>query len=123
MVTVSKSDHGKVSAQRARLLRAQAARAELKLGTERGQLVNVDAAASVIECVIVAIRAKLLALPGKAAPRVVACNNLNEVKALLDEQVRDCLTEIASIDPSASPSPLPAGHRARKAGKAAEAVR
>ena len=99
MVTVNKSAHRKVSTERARLLRVQSRLKELELSLKRGELVHVFDAADVIEGVVVAIRAKLLALPGKASPRVVVCSSIGEVKTLLDDAIRECLEEIASIDP------------------------
>ena len=88
-----------VSKQRERLLAAQAGRAELKLRKERGDLVHVDVVADVLEPVVIAIRQRLLALPGRASAQVVACNSIAEVHAILDGIVRECLSEISTLDP------------------------
>jgi hypothetical protein len=65
----------------------------------RGDLVYSADTAAPLGAVIVAIRAKILGFGSKVAPRVVACSNVNEVKALIDAASRDILLEIAEIDP------------------------
>ena len=99
MTTVSSSANGKVSVQRARLLAAQAARNELKLQQERKETVYTWEAAEALEAVIVAIREKLLSLPTKCAPQVVAANSIAEVKAILSGIVDECLTELGTLNP------------------------
>jgi hypothetical protein len=119
-----KSKPRSLESERARLAKEQADKLEMENAQTRGELVHVDDAASAVECVVVAIRAKALSLGSKLAPQVVACSNVNEVKAIIDAGADDFLREIAEIDSGrvcgagkGHPGEAPAG------SAAAEAVR
>ncbi len=95
MVTISKAAHGAVSTARAKLLKAQSARQELKLRQERGELVDARAVERTWQKMVVTCRAKLLALPTKLAPQVVSCSSMAEVHKLLEDAIHEALTELA----------------------------
>jgi hypothetical protein len=103
-----------VARERARWLRARANREEHELAKECGLYVHIDDAADAVERVIVAIRAKALSLGNKLSPQVVACSNVNEVRALIDAGADDFLREIAEIDPAGSGSAKTRARSARR---------
>lgn len=85
--------------ERSRLLRAQAKRQELRLSRESGEVVAVEDALDYLEAVVTALREKLLAMPDRISPHIVAANDLREVKTILSGHVEAMLRDMASIDP------------------------
>ena len=99
-----------LTAERARLARVQAERQELALARERGALLEAGDVQAVWEQYIAHCRARLLALPDTAAPRVVSLD-VRGAADILRELVYEALTELARYnpdhadDPSASTQP------------------
>jgi len=87
-------------AERARLLKANADKVELDLAERRQELVPVDEAAALLERVIVAVRARVLAIPTRAAPLVRGKRRTAEVRDVLQTLTDEVLHEIAAIDPA-----------------------
>jgi len=115
---------GSLEKERARLAREQADKLQMENAQTRGELVHVDDAASAVESIIIAIRAKALSLGTKLAPQVVVCNNVNEVKAIIDAGADDFLRELAEINPAGTRGTEQRDPEAAPAGPAAaEAVR
>ena len=84
--------------ERARLARVQTERQELQLARERGQLLPA-ADVEVVWCGYIAnARARLLALPEVAAPRVVG-ETVVAATTILRGLVYDALEELAAYDP------------------------
>jgi hypothetical protein len=89
-----------LSIERARLASAQADKTEFDLKISHGEYIHKDTAAGLWEKVVMAIRSKLLSLPTKMAPLVLACNELAEAKEVMDGATREILTELSGIDPA-----------------------
>jgi phage terminase Nu1 subunit (DNA packaging protein) len=85
-------------ASRARLLKAQAEAQEMENAKERGELLPVDLIDQTWTDMAGAFKTRVLSIPGKAAPQVVACNSIPEVKALLEQMVIEALSELSRGD-------------------------
>lgn len=73
---------------------AEAALSELELAREQGAVVEIEDVAAEIDEQLANVRAKLLGLAPKCAPMIVAAEDLNEVKAVLEDAVREALDEL-----------------------------
>ena len=80
--------------ERARLTHHQANIAELDEDTKRGDLVDREAVILEVSEAVANMRAKLLNLPHKVAPVIVAVDDLHEVKAVIEAAVHEALTEL-----------------------------
>jgi len=85
-------------ASRARLIKAQAEAQEMENAKERGELLPVDLIEQTWTDMAGAFKSRVLSIPGKAAPQVVACNSITEVKALLEQMVIEALSELSRGD-------------------------
>lgn len=85
-----------LNAQRARLAKWQADIAELKAGQMRAELVETSAVEQAVVAAFVNVRARLLAIPAKAAPRV-AGKSAAEVQDLLRGHVEEALRELSEM--------------------------
>lgn len=82
-------------AERARLTKLQADHENLKVKEKAQDLIPADMVSEALTEVCTNIKTKMLSLPTKMAPKV-AGSNQREVQALLEEQVREALTELYS---------------------------
>lgn len=82
--------------ERARLAKGQADAQEMKNAQLRGELIPREDVVVAWQSVIARSRARLLSLPGKAAPLVAGLSSLAEIKELLTDIVHDALAELAS---------------------------
>jgi phage terminase Nu1 subunit (DNA packaging protein) len=89
--------------ERARLARVQTERQELELALRRGELLEAGEVQATWESLLYTCRARLLALPSTAAPRV-SMADVHEARAILDDLVREALTELSKYDPEEDPS-------------------
>jgi phage terminase Nu1 subunit (DNA packaging protein) len=87
-----------VHAERARLVRAQAARAELEVEQRKGLLLPVIDVLHSWEQLVDAFRARLLSLPMRLAPRLVAMNESRTIQTALTASVREALQELSRFD-------------------------
>jgi phage terminase Nu1 subunit (DNA packaging protein) len=87
-----------LSRERALLARSQRERVDLDIAIKRGSVVKTEVAQEVVGKIVEAFRAKVLALPTRAAPEVVALDGLAEVTEVLTRLCHDALTECASPD-------------------------
>lgn len=71
---------------------------EIELRRSRGELVEVRLAAFMLEQIIAACRAHLLALPTKLAPLVLGAKTLRQCKAKLEAGVDEALHELSRIN-------------------------
>ena len=85
-----------LNAERARLAKEQANQTAMRNATARGELVPASSVDRTMISVFSRIRSKLLALPNKAAPRLVGIRNPAQVQALLTDYVYEVLTELAN---------------------------
>jgi hypothetical protein len=85
----------RTSDDKSRLLRAQAAMAELDLAERRGETITVDVMVPYMAAIYTRTRARLLALPSAVAPLVAEPGRVAEVQEILRERVYEVLTELA----------------------------
>ena len=85
-------------ASRARLLKAQAEAQEMENAKNRGYLLSVAVIERAWTEMASAFKSRILSIPGKAAPQVVSCNSISEVKAILERMVFEALDELSRGD-------------------------
>lgn len=83
---------------RRRKLALQVEELELALALKRKAQVEVEHAAAVVARAFTACRSRLLALPAKVAPLVVALDDAEDVRRLLADAVEDALRELSADD-------------------------
>lgn len=81
---------------RARKVAAEAEMAEIELAKERGLLLPVEMVAEINENIFGVFRARMTALPAKAAPDVFSADSLTEAKTLLKQHINAALDELAN---------------------------
>lgn len=91
------------SQARQRLVVATADLREVELARACGDLIELEVARKLWERLVLAFKNKMLLLPTKVAPVVLALKESNEVRELLDEEVQEALKELSheAIDTSA----------------------
>lgn len=89
---------------RTRKVAAEAAIAELELAKVRNELALVGDVVKAWDDVLSAMKAKLLALPAKMGPILAAETDAALIQKKLEEQIRDCLDELANYDPLSDPA-------------------
>ena len=85
--------------QRARLAAAQADGQEMKNRTMRAELIPRPAMVSVMQASFTNCRARLLAIPTKAAPSLLGLTSLAAIRDKLTELVHDALAELTQAMP------------------------
>ncbi len=88
---------------RTRKMNADAEIAELELARIRGTLCLTDDVVSAWETVLQAAKAKFLGLPTKIAPVLANETDVGIVKDLLEQQLREALTELSNYQPQIDP--------------------
>lgn len=81
--------------EKARLTHAQANRQELLAARESGEQVPITAVTEYVGQEYSNVRAKILALPSKAAPLVAGVESVTECRDILDDAVREVLAELS----------------------------
>lgn len=84
---------------RTRKVSAEAELAELELARERGRMVTVDDCADRLARILERVRARLVAVPGKLAPRLVGLGTAMEARGVLEEAVGETLAELSAGEP------------------------
>lgn len=87
------------SPDRERWLRVRADREEMRLARDQGVLVPLPMVSKIMERLHVNYRGKLVSLPGRIAPQIVAVSSIPEVKAILEEAIHEAMTEMTRLDP------------------------
>ena len=85
-----------MAAERSRLARLKADAVEREAKVESGELVPADTIEAAWLNVVGAVRSRLLAIPTRTAPRIVALKTPAEVQALLRKELNAALTAIAT---------------------------
>jgi len=98
----SDSDAPELTAERARLTRAQASKAEMELAALEGILVPAEDVEKVWGSLTSSFRSRMISLPGKFAHQCAAMTNAAEVEALLRESIYEALNEISQTKPEQS---------------------
>lgn len=83
---------------RARLLKAQAEAQEMENEKNRGDLLSVAVIERAWTEMASVFKSRILSIPGKAAPQVVSCNSIAEVKAVLEQMIFEALDELSRGD-------------------------
>ena len=81
-------------AERLRLTKAKADRAELDLSVARGQLIPIEVFEERLSAMIMAARQQLLALPARIAPRLEG-EDRSSIKSDLESELKHALTGLA----------------------------
>lgn len=89
-----------LTAARTRHANRQADKIEFDLSIQRREVVPVSEAVGLLEKLIEACRARLLAIPTKAAPLLQGKDTLPEKREVLTQVIDEALHELAAIDPS-----------------------
>lgn len=87
-----------LTAERARLAKAQADKTELEVEQLKGNLLPGELVASTWQDYITAARAKFISLPSTAAPRVAGLDSVREVEVELRDLVTQALDELKDYD-------------------------
>jgi phage terminase Nu1 subunit (DNA packaging protein) len=85
---------------RMRILRAQAAAAEMDLKKETGEFIPVEKAISDWKNMILAFRSRMLAIPYRIACSVINLTELHEAEKVTKKLVYEALDELAEYDPT-----------------------
>ena len=81
---------------RARKMAAEAELAELTLARERGRLIPIETHGERLARILERVRARLVALPGSLAPRLVGIETAAEAQGLIAAGVAAVLTELSA---------------------------
>jgi hypothetical protein len=93
---------GSYDEARTRKVNAEAEIAELELAKVRGELVVAEDVVKAWEDVLGAVKAKMFAVPTKAAPVVAAESEAGKCQAVLEDLIREALEELSNYDPKLS---------------------
>lgn len=85
-----------IDAHKARLAAAKADQAEMKNAELRGELLPRGGVKSAVQGAFARVRARLLALPNKAAPQVVTLKEVVPIQEKLTELVHEALAELSA---------------------------
>ena len=103
---------------RARKTAAEAEIAEADARQRRGELVEIDTVAEILETRLSTVRLRLLAVPAKVAPRVAPIRATAKIRRILEDEFSDVLDELTSGDEfAAGASERERERRTRKAGR------
>lgn len=94
----SSADGFDLTAERARLSHHQANNEELKEKQLRGELIPASVIGDKVSEMVLAVRARMLALPGKVATKAMAAESLREVEDFVREEIYGALREFTSED-------------------------
>lgn len=98
---ISRSNNGKeMDAAKLRLTEAQARKAELEADVLEGTLIPQEKVKATWTKMIASMRSRILALPSRLAPQLVAQREYKKVEKLLKETIYEALQEIADYDPA-----------------------
>jgi len=76
-------------------------KSELLVEQMEGKLHRAEDVGKVWGNMVVAIKARLQAIPIKTSPQLVDIDDINEVQAILKREIYDVLTELSDYDPAA----------------------
>lgn len=86
--------------ERALLTRRQREKLDLEIAAMRGQMHFSNDVERVMNDMLANFRAKLIAMPTKVAPILIARNDISEVQELLQREFFEVLQELSCYDPS-----------------------
>lgn len=83
---------------RQRKTAAEAELAELELGHARGELVQIDTVAELLEATLSTVRLRLLGVPAKVAARLAPIRTPAKCRRILEDEFADVLSELVGGD-------------------------
>ena len=104
-VAAGRTEAPEIATERARLLAAQAAREELRLGEDRGALVRVDAVRDALANAYITLREAIMSIPARLAPQLAAESDIAAAQSLLDAELHRALTELARASAKLAAAP------------------
>ncbi len=87
-------------AERAKLTKAKRETAEIELALLRNEVHAAEDIMAVMSGMLMAFRARLLALPTKMAPMLLAQTELTKIQDILRSGVYECLSELSEYNPA-----------------------
>jgi hypothetical protein len=87
-----------LTAERARLSKEQADKAEMENAKMRGELVPVAYVRELLEKVLSTFKTRILGLPTKMAPVVFGLKSITDTREALDNNLHDALNELSRIN-------------------------
>lgn len=84
--------------ERARLLKAQADKTELEVGTLKGKLLQIEQVESSWATMVTSCRSRLLTIPSKSAHQIAALNEPQEIERFLKRTIYEALAELGKYD-------------------------
>ena len=104
---------------RARLIKATANLRELEYAREQSKLIPVEVVRVVWERLTIAFKNKILSLPSKLPQRLIGCQDINQIKSVLESEVYEALGELSATEIDVSTLPESEGtdsadHTARR---------
>lgn len=106
--------------ERTRKMKADADIAEIQLAKLQGTLCLTEDVTKAWETVLQACKAKLLSTPTKTAPLLANQDNVSAIQLILEEQIKEALSELANYQPAIDP--INAGATSEQLGAGDEAV-
>jgi phage terminase Nu1 subunit (DNA packaging protein) len=88
-----------LTGERKRLLAVQAQRAELELDKARGSTIGILEHAKAISDIVIETRARLMAVPGRAAVAVLNESSRVMAQAKIEKEIRHALADLAKYIP------------------------
>ena len=77
---------------------AEAELARLDLEKRRGEIVELDVVAEIVESDYSIVRSRILGLASKVAPRVATCGSAARAQSIIEEEAREVLERLADGD-------------------------
>lgn len=103
-VAAGRADAPEISAERARLLAAQASREELRLAEDRGALIRLDVVRAGLASLLATTRDRLMQLPARLAQELASEADTVKVHALLSGEIHHALSDLASGEARITPN-------------------
>jgi phage terminase Nu1 subunit (DNA packaging protein) len=101
--------------ERARLTAARARLAEIEAARASGLVVEVEESLRQLAEELSVVRTRLLAIPAKAAPRLLHVSEPEVARAIVEREIIEALKELTADDPEQNKAAVAARARARKA--------
>ena len=106
--------------ERTRKMKADADIAEIQLAKLQGTLCLAEDVVKAWETVLQACKAKFLSMPTKTAPLLANQDDVSAIQLILEEQIKEALSELANYQPPVDP--VNAGATAEQSVAGDEAV-
>ena len=95
----SSSEELDLTQEKTLLTKAQREKAEIELAELRDEIYHADYIIPIIQELLLGVRNRLLAIPPRAAPQVIASTELLDVQEIIKREIYDALTELAEWEP------------------------